>query len=121
MKRALAALGATLAMLTLAEAEELKCEIREKFVCEPGAACKPSPVGVWNIIDTAKRTYARCDTRSCDTYEARFSQSGIFINIEVPGRGVIAKMSMDGSAAFHEVATLGHSVLISFGACKRTS
>ena len=41
MKRALAALGATLAMLTLAEAEELKCEIREKFVCEPGAACKP--------------------------------------------------------------------------------
>src|SRR5436190_1129089 len=98
MKRVLAVLGATLATLTLVEAEELKCEIREKFVCQAGAACKASPVGVWNVVDTAKRTYARCDTRGCDSYEAQFSQSGAFINIDVPGRGVIAKMSMDGSA-----------------------
>ncbi len=37
--------------------------------------------------------------------------------IDVPGRGMLAKLSNDGSG-FVEVATIETQVLISFGSCK---
>jgi hypothetical protein len=100
------------------EALKLECEIKERFVCEAGAACRSLPVEVWNHIDTVSGTYARCtDARGCDNYDARVSYSGYIVNIDVPGRGIIATVSKDG--AFHEVATITHSVVVSFGTCKR--
>jgi hypothetical protein len=113
-----------LSTLTIANAGEqlkgevlkLKCEIKEKFVCEAGAACRSLPAGVWNHVDTVSGTYARCDdARGCDNYDAHISYHGYFVNIEVPGRGIIATVSKGGS--FHEVATITHSVLVSFGTC----
>ena len=102
---------------TPALAQELKCEIRQKYACE-AADCKSIPASVWSLIDIGKATYTRCDTRGCDTYGARFSVSGDFINIDVPGRGMVAKVSADHTS-FLEVATMGLSVLTSFGLCRR--
>jgi hypothetical protein len=74
-----------------ASADEFRCEVTEKYVCEARAACKPAPRSVWNAIDMNRKTFARCDTRGCDTYDARFSPSGSFINIEVPGRACLLR------------------------------
>ena len=102
------------------ETLKFECEIKETFVCEAGAACRALPVEVWKLVDMARSSYARCnDARGCDNYDARVSYSGYFVNIDVPGRGITATVSKGG--AFHEVATILHSVLVSFGTCKRTS
>lgn len=101
---------------TTPHAQEIKCKVTAKYVCESGG-CKSLPAKVWNIIDQVKRTYARCDSAGCDNYDAQITQSDAFINIEIPARGVIAKMALDGST-FHEVATLMHVVYVSFGSCK---
>lgn len=107
------------------QAQELRCEIKEKFVCE-SKGCQRSPPSVWSIIDQRQQTYSRCDKRSCDTYPARIFEAGIFLNVEVPGRSVIAKMALHDEPisgmrafSFHEVATQFHSVLVSYGDCKR--
>lgn len=100
----------------VAVAQEVKCAIKVKYVCE-ASGCNPVPAKVWSVVDITAKTYARCDAKGCDTYGAKLSTSGAFLNIDIPDRGVIAKMSSDGSS-FHEVATLGHSIFVSFGSCK---
>ena len=52
-----------------------------------------------------------------DAFDLVGRQRGAFTNIEVPGRGMLAKVSLDGSQ-FVEVVTLGTGVLISYGACR---
>jgi hypothetical protein len=63
------------------------------------------------------QTYSRCDIRGCDKYDAIFSRSGIYTVIDVPGRGLTAKLVTDLSA-FLELATIGMQALVSFGACQ---
>jgi hypothetical protein len=94
---------------------ELKCDIRQKFLCEE-SGCSTTPAKVWNLVDTSNKTYSRCDSMGCDKYPAQFSVSGVFINIDVPGRGLTAKMSTD-ALSFHEIAAQVHSIYVSFGSC----
>ena len=97
-----------------AQAQLLKCEIKNKYVCEAGG-CASVPAKEWKLVDSVQRTYTRCDVLGCDKYDAQFSRSGAYINIDIPARGVIAKIATD--TTFHEVATLGHRIFISFGSC----
>ena len=69
-------LGLALLLGGAAHAQELKCEISEKFICEAGG-CKQIPPDAWNVINTLKHTYARCDAEGCDTFEARITSPGI--------------------------------------------
>jgi hypothetical protein len=107
-----------------ASAQVLRCEVRQKFVCEE-AGCRIISANTWAFVDPQKKTYARCDVRGCDTYEARIYQSGAFLNIEVPGRSSMAKIAtQDASLAnlkaysFHEVVSQMHTILVSYGLCK---
>ena len=70
-----------------------------------------------NILDLSRQTYARCDAKGCDTYDAQYSRSGAYFVVDVPGRGLIAKIATDMSA-FLEVATAGTTALVSFGSCQ---
>jgi hypothetical protein len=112
-------LFAILLVTTPSPAAELKCEISQKYICET-TGCRTAPTNVWNLVNTTKKTYARCDRMGCDKYDALFSQSDVFVNIALPERGVIAKMAVDASS-FHEVTTLAHSVYVSFGSCQATN
>jgi len=64
-----------------------------------------------------KQLYSRCDLKGCDDYPARFTPSGIFIVIDVPRKGMVAKMAMNGSQ-FVEVVTTGINAIGGFGSCK---
>ena len=107
----------SLLAVTVAHGEELRCDISKKYVCESDG-CKSVPAAVWNLVDSVSGSYSRCDSRGCDRLQAQLSQSGVFINIDVPGHGLIAKMTADASS-FHEIATLEHIIYISFGSCRR--
>ncbi len=117
MTKVIAFIALFAAMTTSAVATKYRCDPNEKYFCDIGAGCRPVPTTVWNLIDTEKRTFSRCDQNECNHYEASFHTSGTFINIDVRGRSLIAKMALDGSS-FVEVATLMTQVYTSFGACR---
>lgn len=99
-----------------AEAKTYRCDIVSKQFCT-ASGCQPSQLGLFNLIDGDRKTYSRCDSMGCDTYDSQFSASGIFINIAVPGRGVIAQLN-NSDGTFMEVVTQAGNAYISFGACK---
>ena len=93
------------------------CSIAEKSQCQAGTGCSAVQPTIVIRLDMATNSYSRCDAKGCDDFVAQYSQSGNYINIALPERGMMAKLSMDGSS-FTEVATLAGVVLVSFGSCK---
>ena len=102
---------------TSATAKPLLCKWTEKQQCDPGRGCKAiSPGTVIVKLDPQTREYSRCDTKGCDTYQANINSSGLFNVYELPGRGVFAKVALDGRAT--EVVSLMNSILVSQGKCR---
>lgn len=110
--------GCAVAGSISAHGQTLRCQIDLKHQCNAGSGCQRVQPTIWNFIDLTEQTISRCDAKGCDTYPARFSVSGAFINIALPERGMMAKLKSDGGS-FTEVATLADATLISFGACRR--
>jgi hypothetical protein len=97
-------------------AQQLRCEWSQKQQCDAGKACVASAPSVWATIDLGARRYQRCDRNGCDTYDVVVTKgAGVYTVIDLPGRGMLAKMHDDGTAI--EVVTLGTSVLVSHGRC----
>jgi hypothetical protein len=96
--------------------QPVTCAISANYACEVGG-CNQSQGSVRNILDLSRQTYARCDAQGCDTYDARYSRSGAFIVVDVPGFGITAKLAT-GMTAFLEVAIKGTTALVSFGSCQ---
>jgi hypothetical protein len=99
-----------------ARAVTLRCDIATKQLCT-AEGCKNVPAETWNFIDLEKQTFSRCDKVGCDTYPANFSGPTEYLIVEVPGRGVLAKLGRT-NGDFMEVATLMTTAILSFGTCK---
>src|SRR5262249_14163271 len=99
--------------------QTITCKVSTNFSCE-AAGCAPAHLGTWRVIDLSKKTYSRCDLRGCDEYDAQFALSGEFVVIDVPGRGLTAKLAADRTT-FLEVVTFGSMALVSFGSCEPTA
>lgn len=94
-----------------------RCDATRKYYCVANEGCKQIPATTFARMNMQNRMYSRCDRNGCDDYSAAMSVSGQFLMIDVSGRGLTAKISLDCSA-FHETVSLGHEVYISFGPCK---
>ena len=102
----------------VASAEPLSCTIFKKFHCDATSGCKRGPNARWNVVDPERQTFSRCEGNfGCEDRQAQMTRSGNFLNIEVPGDGLVAKLSDDGSQ-FIEIVTLGSAVHVSFGSCQ---
>ena len=103
---------AALALMTgQAAAAPLLCSIDRKVQCDR-QGCVPGVIGVY----PERRTYSRCDAKGSDDYAAGFTRSGVFIAIDVPGTGMVAKLSDTGGLV--EIVTMGLVVLVSHGECR---
>ena len=111
-------LTATILMgsVSVVRAAEMRCIIHSKEACD-SAGCKKVAPTIWSVIDLEKKRYSRCDSKGCDHYKMSVKKSGVYLNLEIPGKATFAKMSKDGSD-FLEVATLGTTALVSHGSCK---
>lgn len=110
------AVGFALGFVGAARAESrFECRAERKLVCEAGQCEPAATVDSWSVLYVASEDYARCDPRGCDRYDAHARASGAFINIDLPGRSMWAKIGDDGS--FVEAAALGGTVVLSFGRC----
>ncbi len=101
---------------SMALAQELRCDIVTKFFCGADSGCQKNEVSVWNTVDLDTQEFSRCDQNGCDTYPVSTTPSGKFTIIDVPGHGMFAKMTADGSD-YVEVVSVLTGVLVSFGQC----
>ncbi len=102
-------------IFSLPAAAAIRCDFQSKMSCRADS-CQFLEITTYSVIDPAESTYARCDSNGCDTYPAEFVESGAFMNITVPGRSLMGKMSLP-NAKVVEIATLGLDVLLSYGTC----
>ena len=93
-----------------------ECRITQKLSCAAGDGCSPVAISTWNVVDFTRQTYSRCDQKGCDSYPASFHRSGAFTIIDVPRRGMVAKIANTGG--FLEVVTIGLDSLVSHGTCR---
>lgn len=110
------ALLAALSLACPALAAPMECTVSTKQSCSP-AGCQPVQPLMRAVVDLDARTYARCDTKGCDTYNATVSVSGVIVTFDLLGRGAFARMTADGRE-FVEVVSLLTSTLISYGTCR---
>lgn len=104
-----------LAIAILAASASLVCTPATKSLCS-GGICQNTRVTTWAKTNEAQKTYSRCDKQGCDTYDAGYSHSGVYTNIEVSGRSLIAKIGP--AKEFVEIAAMGTDVYVSYGRCK---
>lgn len=117
MSKRITALSFILSLLfvSASQANSLICEATQKAACDIDEPCRELPTNIYILIDQNAGVYARCDSNSCDYYEATFSPSGPFTNI-VFAPGTLAKLFNNGTF-FTEVVTLGLQTLVSHGTC----
>ncbi|WP_068311665.1 hypothetical protein [Polycladidibacter hongkongensis] len=106
-----------LACLNSGNASVLECSINDKNACLPDKGCKSISASVYNVVDWDNQKYARCDRYGCDHYDYTSFKSGIFENIVIQGKSVVARIDMR-SKQFSEIASLGLTTYVSFGTCK---
>jgi hypothetical protein len=70
---------------------------------------------MWVQLDLAAGQYERCDAKGCDSYRVTPQHGGIYTHLN-PTPSTFLKVLNDGSD-FVDVASLGTSVLISYGRC----
>ncbi len=101
---------------SMALAQEMRCDIAQKFACTASGGCQENVIKVWNTVDFDAQEFSRCDQNGCDTYTMSITPSGEFTIIDVPGHGMFAKMTADGSDYVEAISVLT-GVLVSFGQC----
>ena len=114
-QRALLVLLLTGLWAASANASTLRCTHVTKQFCDADGCNRIEPK-TYNTISTDPALFSRCDSIGCDGYEYVVTRSGVYLTFEVPGRGLMAKMSEDGSE-YVEIATLTTGVYISHGYC----
>lgn len=97
--------------------ERLTCIPEQKFLCS-SSGCKNIPAKVNALLDLETQTYSRCDTKGCDKYMASMSIGGIYLNVTVPGKSVVAKVEIP-TLEYFETVSSGLAVATSFGKCTR--
>jgi hypothetical protein len=108
-------------LATPAVAETWRSQPTQKVACGGEATCQVMRLGAsYNRVDSTKNLYSRCDDKGCDTYQAKMSRSGAVIDIEVPGKGLLARMMTNGitsGMSYLEAFTFLETVFVVHGVC----
>ncbi len=95
--------------------KKLQCTPKTRLDCD-GASCDKSQPVVYLILDRSNKTFSRCDTKGCDSYDAIFGSSGIYTNIQPRNpSGMMIKVL--GDREYIEMATIGLSTVFQNGSC----
>jgi hypothetical protein len=94
-----------------------RCPVRVRYICSSRGCEVGAGAATWLVLDFAQGRYQRCDGQGCDTYPLRHAAAGIYTTAS-PGmhRGTVLKLVNDGSE-FAEAASLGTTLVNSFGSC----
>lgn len=95
--------------------QKLKCTPKTRLDCDRTNCTQSQPV-VYLILDRQNKTYSRCDTKGCDSYDAIFGSNGIYTNIQAssPTGGMIKVL---GNREYIEMTTIGLDSIFQNGSC----
>ncbi len=99
-------------------APQWRCDASTKFQCSVNGCSEIRPT-VWVNLDFPARRLERCDAKGCDRYEMVHSVAGLYTTITLVGHPGTFFKAVNDASEFVEVASLGVSVLSSFGRCNR--
>lgn len=101
---------------TWANVETLNCKLSGAQICGPQGCKSGKPLTYVRWHPNSKK-YQRCGgTSPCDDYVAQVSYSGAWVNIAVPDRSIMARLSTSGQ--FLEVLTQMDTVFVYHGRCQ---
>ncbi len=96
--------------------EKLKCEPKNGFICTKHE-CNKRNTKTFVILDKRAKTITRCEGKNCETFSAKFNQTGVFFNISTEGPiGTLIRIL--GDSRYKEISTVGLDAYIANGNCE---
>ncbi len=94
---------------------KLKCEPKSGFICTK-RECPKRDIKAVLILDKKKESISRCEGKVCETFPAKFNQTGVFFNIQTEGPvGTLIRVL--GDSRYKEITTVGLDAYIANGEC----
>ncbi len=96
--------------------EKIKCEPKSGFICTKHE-CAKRDVKTFVILDKKDKTITRCEGKTCETFPAKFNQTGVFFNVQTEGPiGTLVRVL--GDNRYKEITTIGLDAYIANGECE---
>lgn len=96
--------------------QKLKCTPKTGFICTK-RACDKKNIDAFLILDKKKGLISRCEGKFCETTPAKFTQTGVFFNIQSDGPiGTLIRVL--GDSRYKEITTIGLDAYIANGECE---
>ena len=96
--------------------KKIKCQPKSGFLCTKHE-CVKKEVKTYLVLDKEKETITRCDSETCESFEAKFNQTGVFFNIQSDGP-VGTLIRIFGDSRYKEITTVGLDAYIANGNCE---
>ncbi|MDX2083091.1 MAG: hypothetical protein SFV53_03785 [Rickettsiales bacterium] len=94
----------------------LKCEPKSGFICTK-RECLKREVFTYLILNKKVRTITRCEKDICESFAAKFHQTGVFTNVQSEGPvGTLIRVL--GDSRYKEITTVGLDAYIANGNCE---
>jgi len=95
---------------------KIKCEPKSGFICSKHE-CNKFETRTNLVLDKKNGTITRCEGKNCETFEAEFEQTGVYINIQSKGPvGTLIRVL--GDYRYKEITTVALDAYIANGECK---
>ncbi len=101
------------------EWKKIKCSPKTGFLCNKWE-CNKRPSSAYLILDKKEEKITRCEDEICESYDADFEQTGVFINIQAKGP-IGSLIRVLGDSRYKEITTVGLDAYIANGSCEVVS
>lgn len=96
--------------------EVIKCEPKSGFICTKHECVKRN-IKATVTLDKKHKTITRCEGKNCETFEAAFNQTGVYVNVQTQGPiGTLIRIL--GDSRYKEITTIGLDAYIANGNCE---
>jgi len=95
---------------------KLKCQPKSGFICTKHECAKRN-IKAYVTLDKKAGTISRCEDKNCETFPAKFNQTGVFFNVQTEGPiGTLIRVL--GDSRYKEITTVGLDAYIANGNCE---
>lgn len=95
---------------------KIKCEPKTGFICNKHE-CNKFETKTNLVLDKKNGTITRCDGKNCETFEAEFEQTGVYVNVQSKGPiGTLIRVL--GDYRYKEISTVALDAYVANGECK---
>jgi hypothetical protein len=96
--------------------KKIKCEPINGFICAKHT-CQERKPSTHLVIDKVKEVVKRCEDKRCEEFPARFTQLGVYYEVEAGGP-IGTDIRILGDSRYKEIVMVGLDAYISNGNCE---